>query len=156
VNGTRPLLVEIQSLVTSSNYPTPRRTSVGVDPNRVAILLAIVEKRAGFHIIGEDVFVNAAGGVRVDEPAIDLGVIAAIVSSFRDVAVNSRTVVIGEVGLGGEIRAVPMLEARLNEAAKLGFERAVTPKVKKTAATPKGLKLVEADDVSEALEILLD
>jgi len=155
VNGTRPLLVEIQSLVASTNYPSPRRTTVGVDPNRVAILIAIIEKRAGYHIMGEDVFVNLAGGVRVDEPAVDLGVIAAIVSSFRDVAIDSRTVVIGEVGLGGEIRPVPMLEQRVIEAAKLGFTRAVIPKSRVKVAAPKGIDLVEVETVSQALEALV-
>ncbi|MGK7345656.1 MAG: DNA repair protein RadA [Candidatus Nitrospinota bacterium M3_3B_026] len=156
VHGARPLLVETQALVASSHYPTPRRTSVGVDPNRVAILLAIVEKRAGYHIMGEDVFVNAAGGVRVDEPATDLGVVTAMVSSFRDAPVDSRTVVIGEVGLSGEIRSVPMMDLRLNEAAKLGFRRAVIPKARKTAPLPDSIELIEVADVGEALEVLLD
>lgn len=156
MNGTRPLLVEIQALVTTSGYPTPRRTSVGVDPNRVAILMAIIEKRGGYHIMGEDVFVNAAGGVRVDEPAIDLGVIAAIVSSFRDAPIDARTLVLGEVGLGGEVRAVPLLETRLNEAAKLGFKKAVIPRNKKSPAEPKGLSVIEADDIGEALEVLIE
>lgn len=155
VNGTRPLLVEIQALVASTNYPSPRRTTVGVDTNRVAILMAIIEKRAGFHIMGEDVFVNLAGGARIEEPAIDLGVITAIVSSFRDVAIDSRTVVIGEVGLGGEVRSVPMLDARINEAAKLGFTRAVIPKTRVPVTIPEGITVEPVEDVSQALEILM-
>ncbi|MBI5814294.1 MAG: DNA repair protein RadA [Nitrospinae bacterium] len=153
VNGTRPLLVEIQALVTSTNYPAPRRTCVGVDPNRVAILIAIIEKRAGYHIMGEDVFVNLAGGVRIEEPAVDLGVITSIVSSFRDVAVDSRTVVIGEVGLGGEIRAVPMIEQRVVEAAKLGFDRAIIPKTRVSISAPGKMELAAVETVSEALDL---
>ncbi|MBI4666146.1 MAG: DNA repair protein RadA [Nitrospinae bacterium] len=156
VNGTRPLLVEIQALVTSTNYPSPRRTTVGVDPNRVAILIAIIEKRAGYHIMGEDVFVNAAGGVRIDEPAIDLGVIVSIVSSFRDAAVDARTVVVGEVGLGGEIRMVPQLESRVMEAAKLGFTRAVIPKSRAAFNIPPGITVEHVETVDQALDVLIE
>ena len=155
VNGTRPLLVEIQALVTTTHYPSPKRTTSGIDPNRVAILMAIIEKRAGFHLMGEDVFVNVAGGARVLEPAADLGVVAAVVSSFRDAPLDARTVVVGEVGLGGEVRSVGQLDARLMEAAKPGFTRAVAPRGKGPAPAPKGLELVSVSTVSEALDALL-
>jgi DNA repair protein RadA/Sms len=155
VNGTRPMLVEIQALVASTNYPSPRRTTVGVDPNRVAILLAIIEKRAGYHIMGEDVFVNVAGGVRVEEPAIDLGVAVSLVSSFRDVAVDSKTVVIGEVGLGGEVRSVQQIETRVNEAAKLGFKRAVIPKSRVEMTGVGGIDIVRVETMSQALEAVI-
>ncbi len=155
INGTRPMLVEIQALVASTTSPTPRRTTVGVDHNRVAILMAIIEKRTGVHIMGEDVFVNAAGGVRVDEPASDLGMLIALVSSFRDIPVDPGTVIIGEVGLGGEIRSAPQMEARINEAASLGFTRVVIPKLKKPIPAPKGIKIEEVKDAGEALEVLI-
>ncbi|VAX19477.1 DNA repair protein RadA [hydrothermal vent metagenome] len=155
MNGTRPLLVEIQALVTSSNYPNPRRVTQGVDQNRVAILMAIIEKRAGMSIMGEDVFVNAVGGVRVDEPACDLGMMTAIVSSFRDAVIDSHTVVIGEVGLGGEVRGAPQTEIRVMEARSLGFKRAVIPK-SKVSIRVKGIEIIEVENVSQALEILFD
>lgn len=155
INGTRPMLVEIQALVVSTTAPSPRRTTVGVDSNRVAILMAIIEKRAGIHIMGEDVFVNAAGGVRVDEPASDLGILIAIVSSFRNIAIDPGTVIIGEVGLGGEIRTTPQMEARINEAASLGFGRVLIPKTKKPISAPKNIKLEQVEDVDEAIEILI-
>ncbi len=153
--GVRPLLVEIQALVAGSHYAAPRRTTVGVDANRVAILLAIIEKRCGLHLMGEDVFVNAAGGVRVDEPAIDLAMAAAIVSSFRNIPVDHATVAIGEVGLSGEVRPAPLLEARLNEAAKLGYARAVAPKTRTKLAVPAGFVVEQVATVAEALDILL-
>lgn len=155
VNGTRPLLVETQALVASTHYATPRRTTSGMDPNRVAILLAIIEKRAGYHLVGEDVFVNAAGGARIDEPAADLGVIAAIVSSFRDTPVDSRTVVIGEVGLTGETRAVSQTDIRVAEAARLGFNRAVIPKTKSGRLEIPGIEVVAVSSVAEALESMM-
>jgi DNA repair protein RadA/Sms len=105
----------------------PRRVTTGFDVNRVSLLVAILEKRLGLHLHGEDIYLNIAGGIRVTEPAADLGVAAAIASSFRDRAIDSRTVIMGEVGLGGEVRAIPSLEARLREAEKLGFQHAVIP-----------------------------
>ncbi len=155
MNGTRPLLVEIQALVSSSHYPTPRRTMSGVDPNRVAILLAIIEKRGGLHLMGEDVFVNVAGGARVDEPGVDLGIIIAIVSSFRDIPIDAGTVIIGEVGLSGEVRGVSRIEPRLAEAAMLGFTKAVIPKPKKMVSAPEGVELVPVSNVSAAMDILI-
>ncbi|QDG49874.1 DNA repair protein RadA [Persicimonas caeni] len=128
VEGTRPLLVEIQALVSPSNYGPPRITSIGVDQNRVMLLLNIIEKRTGLKVAGHDVFVNVAGGARVSEPAADLGIAVAILSSYLDRGVPSNTVAFGEVGLTGEVRAVTQALARLGEAKKLGFERGVLPR----------------------------
>jgi DNA repair protein RadA/Sms len=128
VEGTRPLLVEVQGLVSPSNYGPPRITSIGVDQNRVMLLLNIIEKRTGLKVAGHDVFVNVAGGVRVSEPAADLGIAVAILSSYLDRGVPSDTVTFGEVGLTGEVRAVTQAVARLGEAKKLGFERGVLPR----------------------------
>jgi DNA repair protein RadA/Sms len=127
LEGTRPLLVEVQALASPSPLAMPRRVTTGFDVNRVSLLVAILEKRLGLHLHGEDIYLNIAGGIRVTEPAADLGVAAAIASSFRDRAIDSRTVIMGEVGLGGEVRAIPSLEARLREAEKLGFQHAVIP-----------------------------
>ena len=128
LEGSRPVLVEIQALVTPSSYGTPQRTATGFEYQRLQMLLAVLEKRVGLSFSDHDVFVNVAGGVKLDEPAVDLGVALACASSFRDVPTDTSAVLIGEVGLGGEIRTVSQLEPRLKEAAKLGFERAVVPK----------------------------
>lgn len=122
VEGTRPLLAEIQALVTPTSYSTPQRTATGFDPRRLQMLLAVLEKRVGLRLSGSDVFVNVTGGLKLSEPAVDLGMVAAIVSSFRDIAVSNSSVLIGEVGLGGEIRSVSQLDARIREASKLGFQ----------------------------------
>jgi DNA repair protein RadA/Sms len=127
LEGTRPLLVEVQALASPSPLAMPRRVATGLDVNRVSLLIAILEKRLGLHLHGEDVYLNVAGGIRITEPAIDLGVAAAIASSFRDHPIAADLMIIGEVGLGGEVRAIPHLEARLREAEKLGFQRAVVP-----------------------------
>jgi len=128
VEGTRPLLVEIQALVSPSNYGPPRITSIGVDQTRVMLLLNIIEKRTGLKIAGQDVFVNVAGGARVSEPAADLGIAVALLSSYLDRAVPANLVVFGEIGLTGEVRAVPQAVGRLLEAKKLGFERGMLPR----------------------------
>jgi DNA repair protein RadA/Sms len=127
LEGTRPILVEAQALVTPSSYGVPQRTATGFDYKRLQMLLAVLEKRLGLGLGGFDVFVNIAGGVRVDDPAVDLAVATAIVSSFRDVPADSQTVVVGEIGLGGEIRTVAQAEQRVAEAAKLGFKTFVLP-----------------------------
>jgi DNA repair protein RadA/Sms len=127
MEGTRPLLAEIQALVAPTSYPTGQRTATGFDSRRLQMLLAVLEKREGLHLAATDVFINVTGGLRLSEPAIDLGVAAAVVSSFRDAPVDDQTVFLGEVGLSGEIRAVSGLEARVNEAANLGFRDAVVP-----------------------------
>lgn len=127
IEGTRPLMVEIQALVSQTNFGMPRRTSIGVDFNRVNLLIAVLEKRAGLHLGGMDIFINIVGGLKIMEPAVDLGIIATIASSAREKPVEPKTCVFGEIGLSGEIRAVAQAEARLKEAAKIGFRRAVLP-----------------------------
>lgn len=127
LEGSRPILVELQALVSPTSFGTPRRTTLGIDPNRVALLIAVLEKKMGVHLFGHDVFLNVAGGVRIEEPAVDLGVIAAIASSFLDKPLDPGTLLIGEVGLAGEVRAVSQVDARVREAIKLGFSRCILP-----------------------------
>jgi DNA repair protein RadA/Sms len=127
LEGTRPLLVEIQALVTPTSYSTPQRTVTGFTSQRLQMILAVLEKRSGLAFSDHDVFVNVAGGVQLDEPAVDLGVAMAAASSFRDIPADTGSVLVGEVGLSGEIRTVSRIEPRLKEAAKLGFDRAVVP-----------------------------
>ncbi len=127
LEGSRPILVELQALVTSTGYAMPRRMANGVEINRVALLLAVLEKRLGLQLSGHDVYINVVGGLRIDEPAIDVGIIAAIISSFRDHVLDGQTCWLGEVGLGGEIRPVSQVDLRLREAVKLGFGRCVLP-----------------------------
>ncbi len=127
IEGTRTLMVELQSLVSQTNFGLPRRTTIGVDFNKVNLLVAVLEKKAGLHLGGMDIFVNVVGGLKLIEPAVDLGVVTAIVSSLKDVPIDQHTFVFGEVGLSGEIRAVANSEARLKEASKIGFRRAVIP-----------------------------
>ncbi len=156
LEGTRPILVEIQALVTPTSYGTPQRTATGFDNRRLQMLLAVLEKREGLRLSTHDVFVNVAGGVRLDEPAVDLGVIVAVASSFRDIPSDTGTVLIGEVGLGGEIRTVSQLEPRLKEASKLGFKRAVVPKNNlKGLAKPKGLEVNGAERLNQVLDLVL-
>jgi DNA repair protein RadA/Sms len=158
LEGTRPILAELQALVAPSKLTMPRRTCIGVDFNRVSLLLAVLEKRVGMHLMGMDVFVNIVGGLKVDEPAVDLGVIAAVASSFREKPIHAQTVVMGEVGLAGEVRAISQAESRLRDAAKLGFMRCVLPalnveKMEKSAALKK-MELIGVRTVDEAMERL--
>jgi len=156
MEGTRSILLEIQALVTPSNYGLPQRTATGVDAKRLAILLAVLERRAGLRIGTHDVFVNAVGGVRIDETAADLGIIVSIASSLKNQIINPRTAVIGEVGLGGEIRSVSQIEKRLSEMEKLGFEQAVIPASnKKTSVRLNKLKVTPVDKLSQAIAFLL-
>jgi DNA repair protein RadA/Sms len=127
IEGTRPLLVEVQALVSSNKYGTGRRMTQGVDSNRVALLMAMLEKRVGLNVLGDDVFVNVAGGMTTDEPAADLGIVLAIVSSFRNRAIDERTAVFGEVGLAGEVRASSYAGSRVREAYAMGFKRWIIP-----------------------------
>lgn len=127
MEGTRPILVELQALVSSSRYGTGKRMSQGVDQNRVALLIAMLEKRVGLQMLGDDVFVNIAGGISIDEPAVDLGVVAAIVSSFRNIPIDPNLAVFGEVGLAGEVRATSQPTLRLREAAAMGMNRCLLP-----------------------------
>ena len=156
LEGTRPVLVEIQALVTPTSYGTPQRNATGFDYRRLQMLLAVLEKREGMRLSAQDVFVNVAGGVRLDEPAVDLGVIVAVASSFRDIPGDTSTVLIGEVGLGGEIRTVSQIEPRLNEAAKLGFERAIVPANNlKGLTAPKGLEVTGVERLVKVLDLML-
>jgi DNA repair protein RadA/Sms len=154
-DGNRPLLVEIQALVATASAGIGRRTAAGVDGNRVALLLAVLAQRAGCDVLSSDVFVNVAGGVKLLEPAIDLGIACAIASSGRGRAVDPKTVVFGEVGLAGEIRAVPLADQRLAEAQKLGFTRAVLPKqnLARLESAPSGMELVPVDRLAAALDL---
>jgi len=156
LEGTRPILVEIQALVTPSSYGTPQRTATGVEYKRLQMLLAVLEKRAGLAFSDYDVFVNVAGGVKLDEPAVDLGVAVACASSFRDVPADTGSVLIGEVGLGGEVRTVSQIEPRLKEAAKLGFERAVVPhnNLERLTATPD-LDVTGAKTLRDVVDLVL-
>lgn len=159
VEGTRPILVEVQALVSTSSYGYARRTAVGLDQNRLALLLAVLEKRAGLQLGGDDVYVNLAGGISVDEPAIDLGVIAAVASSVRNRPVAPRTAVFGEVGLAGEVRATAQAARRLREAARMGFTRCVLPAANADAADPEvsdaGCEALGVRSIREALDHLL-
>ncbi len=156
LSGTRTLLVEVQALVAPTGFGTPRRTALGLDPSRVALLAAVLEKKVGLDILGCDLFVNVAGGLTLDDPAADLATVAALASSFRDKVIEARTLVLGEVGLAGEVRAVAQAEARLSEAARLGFRRAVIPAGNaRHAEVPAGMEVVGVETVEEALERLL-
>jgi DNA repair protein RadA/Sms len=154
LEGTRALLIEVQALVTPSNYGTPQRTVSGLDARRVSLLLAVLEKRYGMHVGQFDVFVNVAGGVRIDEPAVDLAVCAAIVSSARDSAIDHATAMVGEVGLGGEVRSVGQVEKRVIEAEKLGFQRIIVPRGG-MAKKRRGIDIIEVDLLAEAMEKVL-
>lgn len=156
IEGTRPLLVELQALVSPTTFGMPRRTCIGVDFNRVNLLVAVLEKMAGLHLGGMDIFVNIVGGIKIVEPAVDLGIIAAIASSFREVPMNPKTVLCGEAGLSGEIRAVSQIDARIKEAAKIGFERAVLPKTNSSRLKDNfGLEIIGVSDVEDFLEVAL-
>jgi DNA repair protein RadA/Sms len=155
LNGTRTVLVEIQALVAPTGFGTPRRTALGVDGNRVALLAAVLEKKVGLEILSCDLFVNVAGGLEVDDPAADLATVVALASSFRERAIPPRTLVLGEVGLAGEVRAVSQPEIRLAEAARLGFERAILPAANaRHAEAPAGLSVEGVESVAEALDRL--
>jgi DNA repair protein RadA/Sms len=155
MEGTRPLLVEVQALVAGSKYGTGRRMAQGLDQNRVSLMIAMLEKRVGFHLIGDDVFVNVAGGLEVDEPAADLGVVTAIASSFKSKPVDPHTAVFGEVGLTGEVRGAMQAQARAREAQALGFKRIILP-ASNTAGLERllGLRVVGVRSVEEALDEL--
>ncbi len=156
LSGTRTLLVEVQALVAPTGFGTPRRTALGLDPSRVALLAAVLEKKVGLDILGCDLFVNVAGGMTLEDPAADLATVAALASSFRDRVIDPRTLVLGEVGLAGEVRAVAQAEARLSEAARLGFRKAVVPAGNaRHAEVPAGIEVVGAETVEEALEAVL-
>lgn len=154
LEGTRPILVELQALVTPTNFAVPRRTTIGVDHNRVSLLVAVLEKKVGLNLVGQDIFVNVAGGVRIDEPAVDLGIITSVASSFMDKAVDPKTVIIGEVGLTGEVRGVAQAELRVGEAAKLGFTRCVVPRGNRLSKKMAGVEIIAVNSIREAMEVL--
>lgn len=153
IEGTRALLVEVQALVTRSSFGTPERKVSGADYNRVAMIIAVLEKRTGLLLGGHDIFVNVVGGVKIDEPAADLGIAIAIASSFKDVAIPSNTIIIGELGLGGEIRGANQFDSRLKEAERLGFKNAIVPKdnLNDTSGI-KSLKITGVSSLSEAID----
>jgi DNA repair protein RadA/Sms len=148
--GTRPIVVELQALVSPTSYPSPRRSTTGVDYSRLQQVLAVLEKRIGIPLSKLDAYVSAAGGLGVGEPAVDLGMAIAVVASFRDRVVDPRTVLIGEVGLGGQVRLVSQMELRLKEAAKLGFKRAIVPKGQ-SLPDDLGLEIITVGKVVDAI-----
>jgi len=155
LEGTRPVLVEVQALVSPSALATPRRTTLGIDPNRVALLIAVLEKKMGLRLFGHDVFVNVAGGIRVVEPASDLGVVAAVASSFLDKPIDARCLLIGEVGLAGEVRAVSQADVRVREAIKLGFSRCILPESsRRQLPTFGGVELHGVTSLGDAWDLL--
>jgi DNA repair protein RadA/Sms len=155
MEGTRPILVELQALASSTSFGTPRRTILGLDANRVALLAAVMEKQLGMHLMGYDIFMNVAGGVRVIEPAVDMAIVSAIASSFLDKPVADGTVVLGEVGLTGEVRAIGQVDSRVAEIKKMGFKRCLVPDGNfKRIRDIKGIQVAGIKSVSEAVEAL--
>lgn len=155
IEGTRPMLMEIQALVCRSNFGMPRRTAAGLDYNRVNLLMAVLEKRVGLPLSNYDAYVNIAGGIRLSEPAADLGIVMAIASSYKNKAIAEDTLVFGEVGLSGEVRAVTMPEQRVQEAKKLGFKTCVIPEVSvKTVGKVEGIEIVGVKSVNQAMNLI--
>ena len=154
LEGTRPLLLEIQALVDSAHSPNPRRLSVGLEQNRLAMLLAVLHRHAGIATWEQDVFVNAVGGVRIGEPAADLAVCLAVVSSFSDRPIPSKVAVFGEIGLAGEVRPAPRGQERLREVAKLGFEKAIVPRANQPKSKLAGLEVLAVERVDQAVQLL--
>jgi DNA repair protein RadA/Sms len=156
IEGSRPMLVEVQALVSASTFGNPRRTASGLDPNRLSLLLAVLDKRAGLNLSSDDVFVNVAGGMTIEEPAADLAVVAAVASSLRNRAIPSDIVVFGEVGLAGEVRTIAQAALRAREASQLGFRRCLMPdRSLAPADAPAGLEIVGVRTVGEALDALM-
>lgn len=154
IEGTRPILVEVQALVCRTTFNMPRRTAAGTDFNRVNLLMAVLEKRAGIQLSDSDAYVNVAGGMRITEPALDLAVTTALLSSFKNAALDSKTILFGEVGLTGEIRAVNMAEQRVAEASKMGFEVCILPQANKERIKNPGMKLIGVRNIQEVLAML--
>ena len=156
IEGSRPILVEVQALVTPTNYGLPQRNSTGFDFRRLALLLAVLEKRMGLNLGQQDVFVNVAGGLKIDEPAVDLGIAVSITSSLRDVPVDSSSIAIGEIGLGGEIRTIGQVERRVQEAAKLGFKKIVVPQNNLKGLKTNGeIEIIGVDRIEKAIKELI-
>ncbi len=156
LEGSRPILVELQALVAETGYAMPKRMANGIEQNRVALLLAVMEKRLGLHLSGQDVYINVVGGLQIDEPTMDLGIVVAVVSSLRDRPIDPRTIVLGEVGLGGEVRPVNQVEVRVREAMKLGFERCLLPEgnLKKWKPIP-GMEMVGIQEIRGAFDLVM-
>ena len=156
MEGTRPVLLEVQALVCQSNLAFPRRTAAGTDLNRANLLMAVLEKRAGLRLSSCDAYINIAGGIRMNEPALDLGIALAIASSMRDMPIDEKTIAFGEIGLSGEVRSVTMAEQRVREAKKLGFTTVILPAgCKKQAARVEGIELIPVKNVREAIQAIL-
>lgn len=154
LEGGRPFLVELQALVSSTSLANPRRTTLGVDPARVAIMIAVLEKIEGLNLYTQDIYVSATGGFKIGEPAADLAILGALVSSFKNKPILPDTLLVGEVGLSGEIRGVQGMEIRLNEACKMGFKKCLIPKVKGKINYPSGLNIEYVDSVSQLIGVL--
>ena len=156
LEGTRPILLEAQALVTKSSYGVPQRSATGFDYKRLQMIIAVLEKRLGLSLGTSDVFVNIAGGVRVDDTAVDAAVASAIVSSFRDIPTDSQSVIVGEVGLGGEIRAVSQIEQRISESIKLGFKTIIIPESNlKSITNKKGIQIEVVNTISDVIKKVL-
>ena len=156
IEGTRPILAEVQGLVTTTGFGNPRRMSAGFDYNRLNMLLAILEKRQGLHFSNLDTYLNVVGGMHLDEPAADLAVCMSLVSGLRDTPINDKLIAFGEVGLSGELRSVPRVQARVTEAARMGFTECVLPKssMKQITSIPKGITVTPVRNLREALSII--
>ena len=155
MEGTRPILIEIQALASPTNFGMPRRTAIGVDHNRVSLLVAVMDKICGLHLSNHDIFINVAGGVKVDEPAIDLGIVSSMASSFLDRPVDAKTVVFGEVGLTGEVRGISQMDVRIKEAVRMGFNRCILPKtLARDIAVGSRMELLKISNLRELLENL--
>ncbi len=155
MEGSRPILIELQALISSAGFGTPRRTILGLDHNRVSLLVAVMEKKLGLNMAGHDIFMNVAGGVKVSEPAVDLGISAAVASSFLDRPLPEKTMVLGEVGLAGEVRGISQLEPRITEVRKMGFTRCIVPRSSlKVIGRTEGIELLGIDQLSEMMDFL--
>ncbi len=155
MEGTRPILVEVQALISSSGYSTPRRTVLGLDYNRVSLLVAVMEKKLGLHIAGNDIFMNVAGGVKIVEPAVDLGIVSAIASSFLDRTIPEGMLMLGEVGLTGEVRGISHLASRISEVRKMGFSTCIVPKSSmKQVQADTGIEVIGINRLAELIDIL--
>jgi DNA repair protein RadA/Sms len=155
IEGTRPILLEVQALVTPSNFGNPQRVATGFDYRRLAILLAVIEKRAGLRLSANNVFLNMAGGIRITEPAIDLAVCCSIASSLMDKEIDGDTVIIGEVGLGGEVRSVSHIDKRIQEAEKLGFKSILIPSYNNKQIKGSSIKIIPVENLSAAINKII-
>ena len=155
IEGTRPLLIELQALTTPTIFGMPRRTANGIDYNRLTLLMAVLEKKAGMNLGSQDAYLNVVSGIKIGEPAIDLGIVLAVASSFKGISIEKNLVAIGEVGLTGEVRAVNLIEKRLKEAEKLGFKKCIIPENnKKLLKDEYKLDIIGVKNIDEALKVI--